>query len=121
RTDTMCKSKPQSSACTQTNYDAYYTAPYSLANLILGMTGGSVLSARALGRKFPWRDYRTIMDIGTAQGCLPVQIAMARPHLTGGGFDLPPLKPYFERYVGAHGLSERLAFTPGDFFRDALP
>ena len=85
------------------------------------MTGGSVLAARALGQKFPWRDYRTIMDIGTAQGCLPVQIAMAHPHLTGGGFDLPPLKPYFERYVGAHGLSERLAFTPGDFFRDALP
>ena len=120
-TAALRKGKPQSGARAQTNYGAYYSDPDSLENVIRGMTGGSVLAARALGQKFPWRDYRTIMDIGTAQGCLPVQIAMAHPHLTGGGFDLPPLKPYFERYVGAHGLSERLAFTPGDFFRDALP
>ena len=33
--------------------------------------------------------YRTFVDIGTAQGATPVQIALAHGHLTGGGYDLP--------------------------------
>jgi hypothetical protein len=29
--------------------------------------------------------------------------------------------PHFEEYVAAHGLSDRFAFRPGDFFADPLP
>jgi O-methyltransferase domain len=29
--------------------------------------------------------------------------------------------PIFEKYVAAHGLTERLRFHPGDFFKDSLP
>jgi len=85
------------------------------------MTGGTVLAADALAQKFPWSQHRTIMDIGTAEGCLPVHIALAHPHLVGGGFDLPPVKPYFDTYVREHGVSDRITFTPGDFFCDPLP
>ena len=48
------------------------------------------------------RDYRTVVDVGAPQGALPVQVALAHPHLTGGGFDLPPVGPIFEEYVAAH-------------------
>ena len=63
----------------------------------------------------------SLIDIGTAQGGLPVRIAQAHPHLTGGGFDLPAVEPLFTRYVAAHGLADRLRFHPGDFLRDPLP
>src|SRR5262249_45530422 len=53
--------------------------------------------------------------------CLPVQIAHVHAQLTGGGFDLPPIRPVFDRYVQEHGLSSRLRFYPGDFFQDPLP
>jgi len=43
------------------------------------------------------------------------------PHLTGGGFDLPPVGPVFEEYVAEAGLSDRLRFYAGDFFADPLP
>src|SRR3954462_7165434 len=54
-------------------------------------------------------------------GAVPVAIATAHDHLTGGGFDLPPVEPIFNSYVARFGLADRLSFTPGDFFADPLP
>ena len=78
-------------------------------------------NAHVLAQAFPWQDYRTVIDIGYALGGVPVQLALAHPHLSGGGFDLPPLRPVFEEYVHAFGLDDRLRFYPGDFFADPLP
>jgi hypothetical protein len=50
-----------------------------------------------------------------------VQIAQAYPHISGGGFDLPSVRPLFENYVAEYGLSDRLSFRDGDFLRDPLP
>jgi hypothetical protein len=36
-------------------------------------------------------------------------------------FDLPAVRPHFEAYVAANGLSDRIAFRGGDFFADLLP
>ena len=85
------------------------------------MTGISMGSAAAIARKFPWRDYKTFADIGTAQGGLVVQVGLAHPHLRGLGFDLAAVRPHFETYVRQHGLPERIGFKPGDFFADPLP
>src|SRR4051795_9141013 len=85
------------------------------------MTGVSLPTARAIATAFPWQEYQTFVDVGCAQGGLPVEIARAHPHLTGTGFDLPPVRPVFERYVAQHGLGDRLRFRPGDFFADPLP
>jgi hypothetical protein len=86
-----------------------------------GMTGGSRLAAQALAKLFPWESYNTFIDVGTSQGCVPVELAKAHPHLTGGGFDLPELQAAFNTYVCAHGLEKRLTFYSGNFFEDPLP
>jgi O-methyltransferase domain len=85
------------------------------------MTGASLAPARALATKFPWGRYATFLDVGTAEGCVPVQIALAHPHLTGNGFDLPNVAAAFDSYVEDHGLLHRLCFAPGDFFVDPFP
>ena len=61
------------------------------------------------------------MDVGTAQGDLAVQIALANPHLRGVGFDLPEVAPIFEEYIAARSVADRLTFAPGNFFEDELP
>jgi hypothetical protein len=81
------------------------------------MTGASLLAAEPLARDFPWARYRTFADIGTAQGCVPVALSLAHPHLHGIGLDLPPVQPIFEEYVASLGLSDRIGFHPADFFR----
>lgn len=98
-----------------------YADPARLELVLRGMTGLTLPIARAVAERFPWDRYRSVIDIGTAQGCLPVQVALAHSHLTGGGFDLPQVRPIFEGYVREHDLVERLRFFPGDFFRDPLP
>ena len=59
--------------------------------------------------------------VGTAQGDLIVQVALANPHIAGMGFDLPEVGPIFEDYVAANGLSSRVEFRSGSFFDAPLP
>jgi hypothetical protein len=77
--------------------------------------------ARALAEKFPWTKYAPVADVGAAQGAVPVQLALAHPHLEAIGYDLPVVKPIFEKYVQAHGVANRVRFQTGDFFKDPLP
>ena len=61
------------------------------------------------------------VDVGTAQGALAATLAMAHPHLTGIGFDLPAVRPHLRGFVADHGLSTGCRFQAGDFFADPLP
>ena len=98
-----------------------YHDPASFVEFMHQMTGLSMGAAFAIAERFPWRRYRTVIDIGAAEGCVPVQLALRHPQLTGGGFDLPVVGPAFEANVARHGLADRLRFYPGDFFADPLP
>ena len=121
-TEGLKTGEPQNEARSGDNFfEVLYSDPARLENFLSAMTGLSLGAARAIAQKFPWSDYKTFIDIGAAQGGTPVQIALAHPHLTGGNFDLPGVGPVFEQYVARHGLSDRLRFYPGDFFKDTLP
>ena len=102
-------------------FEALYADPARLKGFLAAMTGLSRGSNLMIARQFPWKDYRTFADVGTAQGDLAVQVALANPHLTGRGFDLPEVAPIFEEYVEGVGVADRLMFAPGSFFTDDLP
>jgi precorrin-6B methylase 2 len=102
-------------------FGVLYQDPARLKQFMHAMTGISMGAAKAMTQKFPWQKYRTFIDIGAAEGGLPVQIALAHPHLSGGGFDLPAVREIFDEYAASFGLSDRLRFYPGDFFADQLP
>lgn len=102
-------------------FEALYADPARLKEFLAAMSGISHGANMTIAKAFPWKDHRTFVDVGTAQGNLAVQIARANPHLRGHGFDLPEVGPIFEEYVQAHGVSDRLSFAPGSFFTDDLP
>lgn len=85
------------------------------------MTALSRTANQAIARKFPWGEYRSFVDVGTAQGDLAAQVALQHPHLTGIGYDLPPVAPIFAEHIERLGVSSRLRFVAGDFFTDPLP
>lgn len=121
-TEALKTGRPQNEARSGGNFfEALYADPERLEEFLSAMTGLSLGAARAIAQKFPWDNYRNFIDIGGAQGGVPVQVALEHPHLTGGIFDLPAVGPVFEKYVARHGLSDRLRFYPGDFFNDRLP
>ena len=102
-------------------FEALYADPERLKGFLRAMSGVSAGPAQALAAKFPWADYKTFVDVGCAQGMVPVTLARAHPHLTGYGFDLPPVRPIFEEFVGENGLSDRVSFRAGSFFEEPLP
>jgi hypothetical protein len=121
-TEALRTGRPQNEARTGGDFfAALYQDQARLRQFLHAMTGLSMGAAIALAEKFPWDRYHTVIDIGAAEGCVPAQLALRYPHLSGGGFDLPATGPAFDDYVAACGLAGRLRFYPGDFFTDPLP
>jgi hypothetical protein len=121
-TEGLRTGQPQNEAKTGGDFfEVLYQDPQRLGQFLHAMTGLSMGAALAIVQAFPWERYSTFIDVGCAEGCLPVQVALAHRHLAGGGFDLPPVQPHFEAYVTAHGLGDRLRYYPGDFLREPLP
>jgi hypothetical protein len=121
-TEGLKTGEPQNEAKAGGNaFDALYADPAKLREFVKAMTGISNGVAQAIAASFPWERYKTVIDIGCAEGCVSVAIARAHDRVQGGGFDLPPVGPLFEEHVASAGLSDRLRFYPGDFFTDPLP
>lgn len=102
-------------------FKALYANPAALREFLRAMSGVSRGANITIANQFPWAKYKSCADIGTAQGDLVTQIALAQPHLNGIGFDLPEVGPIFEEYISANGLTNRVSFAGGSFFTDELP
>jgi hypothetical protein len=113
--------KSENDAASGDPFDTLYETPESLRQFLSAMTGVSLGAGKAAADKFPWKDYGSFIDVGCAQGGFTAQVALAHPHLEGGGFDLPAVGPVFREYMKAQGLDGRMTFNPGDFFEDPLP
>jgi 2-polyprenyl-3-methyl-5-hydroxy-6-metoxy-1,4-benzoquinol methylase len=121
-TEALRSGEPQNEAKEGKDFfGALYAEPQRLREFLGAMSGLSAGAAQAIAAKFPWRNYTTFVDVGAAQGILPVTLARTHAHLRGIGFDLPPVQPVFEEFVANHGLSDRVRFQAGDFFTGALP
>lgn len=121
-TDALRSGRPQNeSSHSDDLFAALYADSERLKRFLSAMTGVSMPLARAIAEKFDWHKYQSFIDVGAAQGALPVEVAKRHEHLSGHGYDLPQVEPVFSEYVERHGLKSRLAFKPGDFFKDELP
>jgi hypothetical protein len=85
------------------------------------MTAVSTVSGRAIATDFLWSQYRSVVDIGCAQGGVLATILRAHPHLDGIGFDLPQVGPIFAAYMAQQGVESRARFVAGDFFAGPMP
>jgi len=123
-TEALRTGRPQNEASKgsgESPFATLYADPARLKNFLAAMSAISHGANVAIAKKVPWSNYKTYADIGTAQGDLAVEIAIANPHLCGIGYDLPECAPIFEEYAEAHGLNGRVRFQSGDFFTQPLP
>ncbi len=122
-TDGLRTGRPQNEAAAGNApfFETVYASPPRLEQFLAAMTGLSHPANVTIATTFPWREYASFVDVGTAQGDLAVQIALAHPHLSGAGLDLPEVGPVFEDYVAANGLAGRVSFAPADFLQAPLP
>ncbi len=102
-------------------FAAIYSKPELLREFLGAMTGVSRPTARMIAAAFPWSEVISFVDIGCAQGGCTAELALAHPHLSATGFDLPVVRPVFEDFIASFGLGHRVHFAEGDFFKDPLP
>ncbi len=89
-----------------------------MKTFLRGMSSSTLRIAKVISQKIPWDNYGSFIDVGCAEGALPVQIALDHRQLSCGGFDLPIVRPFFEEYVRRFQLENRVRFYEGDFFHD---
>lgn len=102
-------------------FPGIYAAPESLKNFCEGMTGLSLLPARVIAEFKEWKNYSSVLDLGTAEGCFCAVLAKAQEHLNIIGFDLPALADSFGEFTRSKNVADRTIFVAGDFFEDPLP
>ncbi|MCQ4041201.1 acetylserotonin O-methyltransferase [Streptantibioticus rubrisoli] len=121
-TEALRTGEPQRDEAGQNHmFDHMYADDDQRRTFQRAMTSLSSRPIAKIAERFPWPKYRTVADIGCSEGALLTGVLRRHAHLSGTGFDLPPVRPHFEEYVTSAGLTGRLSFRAGDFFADPLP
>ncbi|MEU1429047.1 methyltransferase [Nocardia sp. NPDC005746] len=110
---------PQNEAREGRDFTELYQDPERLYDFQRAMTGLSLPGAHVIAEVFPWQRWKTVADIGTAQGALLRTVLETNPHLHGIGYDLAPVEPIFTEYIAP--VADRSSFRAGDFFAEELP
>ncbi|MGP2439222.1 methyltransferase [Streptomyces sp. JW3] len=74
-----------------------------------------------LARQYDWSRHTSFVDIGGARGNLAGTLLQAHPHLRGGVFDRPVMRPFLEELADERGVRDRMSFHGGDFYVDPIP
>lgn len=102
-------------------YERFYQDENSTGEFVAAMWSLSYGVSRELAALADLADYKTLIDVGGANGPFAVAALQEYPGLTATVFDLPPVEPHLRQTARGHGLEDRLTFAGGDFFADDLP
>ena len=98
-----------------------YKDPAKLQEFMDAMSGIQLGNFMMLTKKFNFNKYKTLVDIGGADGLLSIQICLNHPDIHCSTFDLPPVAPVAKKRIEQFNLSDRITVLSGDFTKDELP
>jgi len=98
-----------------------YKDPVKLQEFMDAMTGIQMGNFMTLCKKFDFGKYKTLLDLGGADGALSIQICRQFPSIRSTTYDLPPVEPLAKKKIEKAGFSDRIRFSGGDFLTDPLP
>ena len=102
-------------------FEELYSKPERLEQFMEAMAGISAGNFSAFAEKFDFSRYKTMCDVGGANGLLSLTVARKHPHMRCTSADLPPAAAIATRRIAAAGLADRVSAQPIDFFADPLP
>lgn len=102
-------------------FDELYSKPERLEQFLEAMAGISAGNFQALTAKFDFSRYKTMCDVGGANGLLSILVAKAHPHMQCVSADLPTASAIAARKVRSAGIGDRVSVHALDFFAEALP
>ena len=95
-----------------------YKDPAKLQEFMDAMSGIQLGNFMMLTKKFDFNKYKTLVDIGGADGLLSIQICLNHPNIHCSTFDLPPVAPVAKKRIEQFNLTDRITVLSGDFTKD---
>lgn len=102
-------------------FEELYAKPERLEQFMDAMAGISYPNFAAFADKFDFSKYKTLVDVGGANGLLSLLVAEANPHMDCTTTDLPEATEIAKKKIEAAGKSDRVKAEPIDFFKDPIP
>ena len=102
-------------------FEELYRKPERLEQFMEAMAGISAGNFQAFANKFDFSRYKTLCDVGGANGLLSILVAKAHPHMHCVSADLPPATAIATRKIASAGVEDRVSTRALDFFAEPLP
>jgi hypothetical protein len=116
--------EPQNEAKQEHNMEFFhhlYQSPEALQEFMDAMSGIQGGNFMTLVKKFNFSNYKTLTDVGGADGFLSAMITMHHPDIVCTTFDLPPVAAVVERKLNRMKITSRVKIASGDFMKDPIP
>ena len=97
-----------------------YKDPVKLEEFMDAMSGIQLGNFMLLARKFDFSKFKTLLDVGGADGSLSIHICRNYPSIRCTTFDLPTVAPLANKKIAEANLSVRISFIGGDFATDPI-
>jgi hypothetical protein len=98
-----------------------YESPERLREFVNAMSGIQMGNFMALVKKFNFSNYKTLCDVGGADGWLSIQVALSHPNIQCTTTDLKQVESLAIEKIGKFNLGNRIKFHAHDFNKDPIP
>lgn len=88
---------------------------------LMGMYNLASQQAPQIAASVNLKGRRHLVDVGGGPGTYAIHFCKHNPDLDAVVFDLPTTRPFAERCIVQHGLSQRIQFSEGDFLTAEIP
>ena len=102
-------------------FNDLYKDSGKLGEFIEAMSGIQMGNFMMLAKKFDFGKYRTMADIGGADGFLSCMIALQHPSVSFITYDLPPVAPLAMKKIDGFNLGHKIKVESGNFLKDPIP
>ena len=116
--------KPQNESKNGSNmhfFEDLYQSPEKLKEFMDAMSGIQAGNFITLAKKFDFSKYKTMADIGGADGFLSCMIALQHPSISLTTYDLPAVAPLAEEKIAKLNLAGKIKVERGNFLNDPIP
>jgi hypothetical protein len=88
---------------------------------LMGMYNLASQQAPQIAASVNLKGRRHLVDVGGGPGTYAIHFCKQNPDLDAVVFDLPTTRPFAEKCIVQHGLSQRIRFSEGDFLTAEIP
>jgi hypothetical protein len=120
----LLSGQPQNEAkgsLADSGFASIYETPEKMKEFIDAMSGIQMGNFMSLVHQFNFSDYKTMCDIGGADGWLSIQVALSHPGIQCITTDLKQVEPLAKEKIAQFNLSDRIKFQANNFLEDPIP